>query len=639
MTGPGPCVRLTWRRLLLGLVAVVVVVSVSANCAVPASAQGQLTLDDFDATGLDADVLALITTGSADGGTFTILYQSWSGVGSLTDGELGLGSANSVITDIRWRGDSVNHLRLQNGSDLNLATYFGAGGDGADLTLRVQTSASSGTGSIASSFDSNVRFAMDSSAQTLLDGLSSGDRLIVALTRPGNPPAQVTGLQASATSHTSISVSWDAAARADGYRVEWGTTSGTYTNNAATTDTAHTIESLTANTTYHVRVTATRTQVDDGTPSDETSATTLLPPPAQVTGVSAAANGHDGINVSWTAVPDADGYQVEWDDDSGFADPSSAASSFSPHEITGMDEGTTYHVRVRATKTGAADGPYSATVGATTALQPPAQVTGVSAQAASDTEINVTWNLAVRAGGYLVEWAATSGAYADSATTTALTHKVSGLIPETRYYFRVTATRDGADDGMSSDEANARTNPAPPPSPPTGVSAVAISDREIRVEWQPAPNATGYVVQWDVGNGFPNPEQAEVVATDAIIEDLRSETEYFVRVMGTREGAPDSAPSAADSATTEQAPVKTWSDRFPGGPVGAQLTLSLFAGLMAGVRVRSDKTPQREVKIVVVMCAASLILPAFGTGNIFWTGGIVLLVIVATGAVYFLARR
>ena len=38
-----------------------------------------------------------------------------------------------------------------------------------------------------------------------------------------DPPAQVSGVQASARSDTKISVSWSAAAKADGYLVQWAT--------------------------------------------------------------------------------------------------------------------------------------------------------------------------------------------------------------------------------------------------------------------------------------------------------------------------------------------------------------------------------------------------------------------------------
>lgn len=274
-------------------------------------------------------------------------------------------------------------------------------------------------------------------------------------------------------------------------------------------------------------------------------------------------------------------------------------------------------------------------------LRPPAQVTGLTATTASDTEIDLAWDLAPRAGGYLIQWGTLSEAFDSSrqVSTARLSQRIGNLVPDTLYYFQVISTRPSAPNGLPSGVETARTRVAPTPARVTGVSAVAVSDREIQVQWNSAQHATGYLVQWDLGPGFPNPQQAEVAGTGVVIENLRSETEYFVRVIGTRAHAPNGATSAPDPATTHEAPVKTWSDRFPGGAVGAQLALTLFAGLMAGVRVRSDKTPQREVKIVVVMCAASLILPSFGTGNLFWTGGIVLLALLSTGAVYFLARR
>ncbi len=159
------------------------------------------------------------------------------------------------------------------------------------------------------------------------------------------------------------------------------------------------------------------------------------------------------------------------------------------------------------------------------------------------------------------------------------------------------------------------------------------------MQWQAEPNSTGYVVQWDADAAFPNPQQAVVSTNAAIIERLRSETEYFVRVYGTRTGAPDGAPSSPDSATTDRARLKVWGERFPGGPVAAQLGLAAFGGVMAGIRFRAHKSPQREAEIVAVMCLASLILPVIGIGNIFWTGGIVLLIGLASVSAIFLTSR
>ena len=364
--------------------------------------------------------------------------------------------------------------------------------------------------------------------------------------------------------------------------------------------------------------------------------------PDQVTGVSAAPDDHDSITVSWYAVPEADGYVIQWDQDGTFSSPSEStirSGATVTYNITGLQEGTTYHIRAYATQTGLADGRPSAPANATTTLQPPAQVTGVSAAATSDVTINVTWSAAIRADGYRVEWGTTSGAYSGGATTSSTSYTITGLTHSTTYHVRVTATRTGASDGTPSSERSAATEAAPTPAQVTGLSAVAISDREIQATWSAAANATGYVVQWDTDTAFPEPEQANVANTGAIIERLLPETEYFVRVKGTRNGATDGAWSATDSATTEDSRVKVWAERFPGGQVPAQLALGAFAGVLAGVRFKSMKSPRREAVITGAMSLGALILPMFGLANDFWVIGIALLVLLCSIAAIFIARR
>ena len=207
------------RRAVLLFLYAVALIAVASCVGSGVSAQNQLTLADFDSTGLAADVLALISTGSVADGNFTVLYRVSPSVGNLVDGELGIGAANSLINSIRWRGDTVNDLLLANGSDLDLSTYFGTGGSGADLTLRIQTASGTGTGTFQTGSANQVRFDMNSDAQTLLNSLSSGDRLIVALTRALLPaPDQVTGLDVSTVDHDSASLSWNSATNATATR-------------------------------------------------------------------------------------------------------------------------------------------------------------------------------------------------------------------------------------------------------------------------------------------------------------------------------------------------------------------------------------------------------------------------------------
>ena len=378
--------------------------------------------------------------------------------------------------------------------------------------------------------------------------------------------------------------------------------------------------------------------------------------PEQVTGVSAMADDHASVTVSWNAVANSCGnnglfYEVRWDDDSGFASPQDEkfiADTIDSYQITGLQDGIAYFAQVRGVcLTGggfyATMGAWSAAASATTDALAPAQVTGLTATAASDTEIDLEWNSAARADAYRIGWGTTSGDYSVGSYThdgtPPLRYGLSGLTPDTTYYFQAIATRSGAADGTPSAEATADTETPPTPAQVTGVAATAASDSEIEVEWDAAQHATGYIVEWDTTATFDAPDQASVIGTRAIIERLRAETEYFVRVAGTRAGAANGAWSAADTATTETARLMVWADRVPGGAVGAQLGLAVFGGVFAGFRFRTMKTPRREALILLCMCGASLLLPLFGVGNLFWTGGIVLLAAASSAAVFFLASR
>ena len=647
----GSCVRLSWRDWLpvaLGF-GVAVVLALWLTPAVPAAAQGTIALDDFDDSGLETDALALITAGgSADFYNSGILgsgARCAGAAGALEDGELGISADNVLICEIEWMSAS-RRMVLKDNDDLDLSTYFGSGGDGADLTLYIQTAGGLAQSNSTPQEGSNyVRFSFGPSDDSVINGIGDGTRFIVALARDLPAPGTAGTPTLTVDSPTAITASWTAGTNADGYKVQWSETSGGFseTDQATTADASYTISGLDPDTTYYVRVISTRTGADDGTPSAEASATTdSLNPPGRVTGVSATADDYHGITVTWRPAADADGYVVQWDTDHAFGSPTEATISSGAavtHAITRLQEDTAYYVRVYATRTDADDGAPSTPDTATTALQPPTQATGVSATAASDVSVDVLWTAALRASGYRVEWGTTSGAYPDRATATSNSHTITGLMASTTYYLRVVATRAGAGAGTPSDEADATTETAPTPAQVTGVTATAISDREIQATWTAATHATGYVVQWDTDGAFSDPDQSEAAGTGVIIERLTSETEYHVRVKRTRAGTTDGAYSTPASATTGDAQTRVWAQRFPGGPVAAQLGLSVFAGVLSGVRFKSMKSPRREAVITGSMSLGALILPAFGLANEFWVIGVALLVLLASIAAIFLARR
>ena len=143
-----------------------------------------LTLADFDTGGLELDVLALIRAGA--GPQQTIFAAPPRGtVGALLEGELGLGARNVPITRIRRRNGTM--LLINDNEPLSLADYFSAGGDGADLTLYVQTldgMASLPVTALGRGGGNYVQFGPIGTAfDAILDGIDAGDRFIFAFAR------------------------------------------------------------------------------------------------------------------------------------------------------------------------------------------------------------------------------------------------------------------------------------------------------------------------------------------------------------------------------------------------------------------------------------------------------------------------
>jgi hypothetical protein len=119
---------------------------------------------------------------------------------------------------------------------------------------------------------------------------------------------------------------------------------------------------------------------------------------------------------------------------------------------TGLTTNTTYFYRVRATNA-VGDSAYSNEASATTQLNPPAAPSGLTATAASTTQINLTWtdNSSNETGFKIERKTGAGGTYAQIATVGAsvTTYSNTGLAIGTNYFYRVRATNGGGDSAYS----------------------------------------------------------------------------------------------------------------------------------------------------------------------------------------------
>ena len=362
-------------------------------------------------------------------------------------------------------------------------------------------------------------------------------------------------------------VSWTALSEADGYKVQWKSGNEDYddTRQAAITGgatTSYTITGLNAGTEYAVRVIATRINADDGSPSVEVTGIPKASAPPQVTDVQVAM-GIEQLEVSWTALPDADGYKVQWKSgDEQYDDTRQAVISGGEtvrHAIPSLTPGTEYTVRVIAIKAHADDGLPSEEVIGTPRAEPPAQVTDVALSVGIE-HLAVSWDAVSEADGYKVEWKSGNEAYDESrqAVVTggdSVGHTITHLTPGTEYTVRVIATREHADDGAPSEEVTGIPK-AEPPAQVTGV-AVAPGHEELQVSWDVVSDASGYKVEWKSGSEDYAEERQVVLlggeTTAYTIIGLTLGTEYTIRVIATKEHADDGLPSEEVAATPARA--------------------------------------------------------------------------------------
>ena len=92
------------------------------------------------------------------------------------------------------------------------------------------------------------------------------------------------------------------------------------------------------------------------------SVTVQGPPPAQVTGLAVTAL-TESLSATWTAVTGADGYRLQWREDTGAYEGSNeraVPAGLTARRITDLVAGTAYSVRVAATRSGRPDGAWSA---------------------------------------------------------------------------------------------------------------------------------------------------------------------------------------------------------------------------------------------------------------------------------------
>jgi fibronectin type 3 domain-containing protein len=253
---------------------------------------------------------------------------------------------------------------------------------------------------------------------------------------------------------------------------------------------------------YNAAVTQAQIQSDMNTPVTPTAPTNLTATPFSTT----------QINLSWTAstgIAAIKNYVVQRCAGVGCTTFATVAS---PTTTTYSDTGlasNSYSYRVSAVDTQNNSGANSSTATATT-VAPPTAPTNVTATAISTSQINLNWTASSSGNGiqnYVVQRCAGAGCsnFATIGSPTTTTFNDSGLTPGTSYSYQVSGVDTQNTPGpYSTPPATAITQPPPPPTAPTNVTATTISATQINLSWTASTSIVGiknYVVQRCAGAG------------------------------------------------------------------------------------------------------------------------------------------
>jgi YD repeat-containing protein len=292
------------------------------------------------------------------------------------------------------------------------------------------------------------------------------------------PPSVPTGLAGNAVSGSQINLSWSASTDnvvVAGYKV--------YRNGvqiATPTSTGYSDTGLAQYTNYTYTVAAYDAAGNTSAVSSSVVVRTRdTSAPSVPTGVTATGVSGSQINVSWAAASDnvgVTGYRV-YRNGAQIASPTS--TSFAD---TGLPQATGYTYTVAAVDAaGNVSAQSAGAVGATLDVSAPSTPVGLSATAASGSQINLAWSASsdnVGVAGYRIY---RGGAWV--ATTAATSYSDTGLASETTYSYTVAAYDAAGNVSGQSTSASARTPDVTPPTTPSNLTATAASSSVINLSW------------------------------------------------------------------------------------------------------------------------------------------------------------
>jgi len=242
---------------------------------------------------------------------------------------------------------------------------------------------------------------------TVADGSCLGDytqEFDITFSNPTTPPPVPTGLICTGVASTTVSLSWNSAAGAASYQIQYKlrTASSWNTVNGITAIT-RTITGLSKDNEYEFQIRAVNSIGNSNwstsiyaTPENKLNTPTI----SYITQPELYRRG--SLNVHWTLVSNANSYTIRYGTSENNLNVSFSIGNVQSTTISGLADGTLYYVQVKASGNGYTDSDWSTVVSCRTEKIRLDTPTLTVTTALNSTDITISWTSVQRASNYEV---------------------------------------------------------------------------------------------------------------------------------------------------------------------------------------------------------------------------------------------
>ena len=381
-------------------------------------------------------------------------------------------------------------------------------------------------------------------------------------TAPYVPPPVIVGgvgtlSVSNGSSLGSISVSWNYATNASGYRVEvYNYYTGAYLGFTTTTSRTASFSGLPTGTYLEVKVFGYRQGSDNGYPSYG-YITTSAPIVVGEVGTVTVTNGDTlgKIHINWSYATNATKYRVEVYNYYTNALLKSEYNTFNSSTMTGLPDSTYITVKVFGVRDGSSNGTPSYGYLTTSAKSIGGVGTLQFSNGNTAGKIHISWSSATNATKYRVEvYRGNTNELLKEEYNSYTSSTMTGLPEGTYIRAKVYGVRDGWPNGSPSTAYMTTTS-----YPVGGVGTVTVNPStntvgRLDASWSSATNATGYRVEvyHNATNNFI--KTLDTTSTSCIITGLNENVAYKIKVFGIRTTGSNGTPSYGYATTTNFAP-------------------------------------------------------------------------------------